>query len=137
MQEAVREFHEAMGQPAPGKYTELERKELRLNLIQEELDELATALGCNVGIHGEWVEMDGGGYDEEGVVDAISDILYVVLGTAVEMGLPVQRFFAEVHRSNMTKVGGPVREDGKILKPDTYEPPRIKCLLERLKKSEG
>jgi len=40
--------------------------------------------------------------------------------------------FSEIHRSNMTKVvDGKVvrREDGKILKPDTYEKPNIEAIL--------
>ncbi len=34
-------------------------------------------------------------------------------------------FFREVHRTNMLKVSGPIREDGKRLKPEGWQPPRI------------
>lgn len=69
-------------------------------------------------------------------LDAITDILYVLLGTAHAYGLgdKLQAAFNEVHRSNMTKVmpDGKVmkREDGKIIKPDTYETPNLQKVLE-------
>jgi len=69
-------------------------------------------------------------------LDAITDILYVLLGTAHAYGLgdKVEAAFNEVHRSNMTKVmpDGKVlkREDGKIIKPDTYEKPNLQKVLE-------
>lgn len=69
-------------------------------------------------------------------LDAITDILYVLLGTAHAYGLgdKLEAAFNEVHRSNMTKVmpDGKVlkREDGKILKPDTYEKPNLQKVFE-------
>ena len=68
-------------------------------------------------------------------IDAITDILYVLLGTAHAYGLgdKLQAAFNEVHRSNMTKVmpDGKVlrRDDGKIIKPDTYETPNLELIL--------
>lgn len=56
--------------------------------------------------------------------------LYVVFGTAIEFGVDLTPFFAEVHRTNMLKVGGATRADGKILKPDGWEPLRIAMMLE-------
>jgi predicted HAD superfamily Cof-like phosphohydrolase len=38
--------------------------------------------------------------------------------------------FKEVHRSNMSKVGGYKREDGKWVKPSTYSPASLDHLLE-------
>ena len=37
--------------------------------------------------------------------------------------------FREVHRSNMSKVGGYKREDGKWVKPATYSPAVIEPIL--------
>ena len=68
-------------------------------------------------------------------LDAITDILYVLLGTAHAYGLgdKLQAAFNEVHRSNMTKVMpyGKVlkRKDGKIIKPPTYEKPNLELIL--------
>jgi hypothetical protein len=53
-------------------------------------------------------------------------------GTAVEFGIDIQPFFDEVHRTNMLKVGGTTREDGKTLKPPGWEPPRIREMLEAI-----
>lgn len=63
--------------------------------------------------------------------DALGDLLYVVFGAAVTFGIDMGPIFDEIHRSNMTKIGGPVRPDGKRLKPATYEPPNLKPLLAR------
>ena len=90
------------------------RKELRLSLISEELRELSDAL------------------DEDNAVeaaDALADLAYVVIGAAIEWGIPLAEVFAEVHRSNMTKVAGNVRGDGKILKGPDYSPPNIASVL--------
>src|SRR2546429_6004229 len=40
-----------------------------------------------------------------------SDLLYVVYGTAVSYGIDMNPVFREVHRSNMSKVGGYKRGD--------------------------
>jgi predicted HAD superfamily Cof-like phosphohydrolase len=59
----------------------------------------------------------------EALAKELADVLYVVYGTADLLEIPLEAVFAEVHRSNMSKVvDGEVirREDGKILKPDTY-----------------
>lgn len=74
--------------------------------------------------------------DKIGILDALVDRLYLLLGDAHEFGmldiLPLA--FNEVHRSNMTKLenGEPLlREDGKILKGSKYEKPNIKQFLKK------
>jgi predicted HAD superfamily Cof-like phosphohydrolase len=71
------------------------------------------------------------------IIDAICDLLYVTYGAAIAMGIDINPFFEEVHRSNMSKLdpvtGRPIyREDGKILKPSTYSPADLKKVLLRL-----
>uniref|UniRef100_A0AAU3IBW5 Uncharacterized protein n=1 Tax=Streptomyces sp. NBC_01393 TaxID=2903851 RepID=A0AAU3IBW5_9ACTN len=60
----------------------------------------------------------------EALAKELADVLYVIYGTADLLEIPLEAVFAEVHRSNMSKVGpdGQVlrREDGKILKPTNY-----------------
>lgn len=46
--------------------------------------------------------------------------------------VPLQPFFEMVHQSNMAKLGGPVRADGKILKPAGWQAPAISALLAEL-----
>ncbi len=68
-----------------------DRCRLRINLLQEELDELQEAIKDN---------------DLVEVADALCDIQYVLSGAILEFGLG-ERFaelFGEVQRSNMSKV---------------------------------
>jgi predicted HAD superfamily Cof-like phosphohydrolase len=39
--------------------------------------------------------------------------------------------YAEVHASNMSKVGGPIRADGKVLKGNGYRLPDLSRVLKR------
>ena len=64
-----------------------------------------------------------------GIAQEIADLLYVVYGTAVSFGIDMEPVFREVHRSNMSKVGGYKREDGKWVKPATYSPAAITPIL--------
>lgn len=64
------------------------------------------------------------------VIDAMCDLIVVIHNTSNAMGIDLEPYFDEVHRTNMAKVGGPTREDGKKLKPPGWQPPRI---LEMLK----
>ena len=112
----VDEFHRRFSilqQTAPTDLNE-ETKRLRVRLIQEEFDESKES-------------MDGG--DLAAVAKEMADLLYVVYGTAVSYGIDMDPVFREVHRSNMSKVGGYKREDGKWVKPATYSPARIEPIL--------
>ncbi len=114
---AVLEFHRRFGVRI-GARPELPDEAtiaLRRSLIAEETAELDRAIADR---------------DVVEVADALADLLYVVYGTAVSFGIDVRPVFAEVHRSNMTKVGGPTRADGKVLKPAGWQAPRIAPLLE-------
>lgn len=88
---------------------------LRIRLIQEEFDELKEALRSK---------------DLEGIAKELADLLYVVYGTAVSCGIDMEPIFNEVQRSNMSKVGGYKREDGKWIKPPTYSPANLKPILD-------
>ncbi|MBM3223603.1 MAG: hypothetical protein FJZ47_07365 [Candidatus Tectomicrobia bacterium] len=87
---------------------------LRVTLIQEEFDELREALAQQ---------------DIEAVAKELADLLYVVYGTAVSCGVNMRPVFEEVHRSNMSKVGGHKRADGKWIKPPDYSPARLQPIL--------
>lgn len=85
-------------------------------------------------IHEEHKEFEKAIYDKDLVeaADALADLLYVTYGAAIAFGIPIDKVFAEVHRSNMTKFkdGPKFRSDGKLLKGPGFEPPRIKEILE-------
>jgi predicted HAD superfamily Cof-like phosphohydrolase len=90
--------------------------ELRIALILEETQELCKA------------------FDDKDIVevaDALGDILYVTLGCAVTCGIDLEPVFHEIHRSNMTKKGGYKAENGKWMKPATYDPPKLLPILKR------
>jgi phosphoribosyl-ATP pyrophosphohydrolase len=120
MQSAVRAWHEKFG-VVVGASVAIRRPKLRANLIEEEARETTEAIR-----RGDLTE----------AVDGMCDVLYVVFGTAVEWGLNLQPFFDEVHRTNMLKVGGATRDDGKILKPEGWQPPRIGAMLADLTREE-
>lgn len=124
-QAQVHEFHQAMELTAPETYTmEGYPGELRVKLLEEETAEFAHAWK-----KGDRLEM----------IKELCDILYVAYGAAVSMGLDLEPFFDEVHASNMTKLGGPVREDGKRLKPAHYKPADMGRVLDTVlaRRSEG
>ena len=89
---SVAEFHRTFRLPVldtptiPGP----DRCALRLNLLEEELNELREAIA-----DGDLVE----------VADALADLQYVLSGAVLEFGLgdKFKALFDEVHRSNMSK----------------------------------
>ena len=112
--ELVGDFMEAFGQQVELEPTwpDFNTRELRLDLIQEELDELAQAMEDR---------------DMVQIADALTDLLYVVYGAGHAFGIDLDECFQEVHSSNMSKLGPngkPIhREDGKVMKgPGFFEP---------------
>ena len=100
--------------------------ELRFHLHDEENQEVAEEL-ANLAREVELNELHVGGDLDPIYADLtkkIADNIYVLVGTAVVLGLPLKEAFAEVHRSNMSKLGEngkPIyREDGKVLKGPNY-----------------
>lgn len=117
-QQQVKEWMEEAEQACPDKpeFPSSEIADLRLDLIQEETNELAEADSLG--------ELDK-------VADALADLMYVVLGTAVAYGIDLEPVFQEVHRSNMTKfIDGHKREDGKWIKGPSYSPANIQPIIE-------
>lgn len=112
--EMAGDFMEAFGQEVKTEpeFPDFSTRELRLELIREEYEELEEALD-NKNI----VE----------VADALTDLLYVIYGAGHAFGIDLDACFAEVHASNMSKLGEDgraiKREDGKVLKgPNFFEP---------------
>ena len=120
-QDDVRDFHRLMiGQavtPEQPRRMDDYNGQLRFSLIEEEAREFGAAWDTR---------------DRLAMIDALCDLLYVTLGAAVEMGVELEPFFAEVHAANMKKVGGLIREDGKQLKPANWQPPDIAGVYRRL-----
>ena len=118
LEEMLREFHRGKvihrglmpRQPTfsiPG-----EVRSLRWALLREELRELREADQAQ---------------DIVKLADAIGDVIYVLAGTAVVHGIPLDDVLAEIHRSNMTKVNSP--SEAKLVKGPGYEPPDLERVL--------
>lgn len=112
----VADFHRACDIPILAKPQFVpERAALRSALIAEECQETVDAIARG---------------DIEKIADGLADVIYVAIGTALEFGIPLERVWAEVHRSNMAKLDpatGKVvrRADGKVLKPEGWMPPDV------------
>jgi predicted HAD superfamily Cof-like phosphohydrolase len=115
-QRMVEEFHRtfAIAVGATPGVPDADTRALRVRLIQEEFDELKDALAQG---------------DVTATAKELADLLYVVYGTAVSCGIDMEPVFREVHRSNMSKVGGHKRADGKWVKPPHYSPAVIQPIL--------
>ena len=93
--------------------------QLRVDLIEEELNELKEAIKNN---------------DIVEVADALTDILYVTYGAGHSFGVNLDKCFDEVQRSNMSKLGedgNPIYNDsGKVMKGPNYSAPDLKKIIE-------
>ena len=146
----VAEFHKTFDAPIldepqiPSK----ERCELRISLLQEELNELKQAIEDN---------------DIVEIADALCDLQYVLSGAVLEFGLgeKFNKLFKEVQRSNMSKACSSMKEaietlshykkkdgtegnykniddkwvvyrtsDNKVLKSVNYSPANLKKIIE-------
>jgi predicted HAD superfamily Cof-like phosphohydrolase len=67
--------------------------------------------------------------------DALADRLYVLLGDAVATGLPLEELFAEVHRSNLTKLPFIQTGHGRGAKGPDYQRPDIARVLRESEQS--
>ena len=117
--QAVKEFQRAVGQRVGVKpeFPDTNERNLRVNLLEEEYNEYNESENAD---------------DLVNLAKELADIIYIVCGTAVSYGIPLDKVFDEVHQSNMSKLidGKPLRrEDGKILKGPNYRPPNIEKIL--------
>lgn len=124
MIEQIKEFQRTFDEEPKKEFTDLSGADigLRYFLQEEELEEWSGATFAN---------------DPVATLDAITDQLYILLGTACKQGLIdcIPEAFSIVHAANMRKLDkdGKVirREDGKVLKPEGWKGPEeeLKLLL--------
>ena len=92
---------------------------LRHDLIQEELRELQKAMKTKNLIE---------------IADALTDILYVTYGAGHAYGIDLDKCFAEVQKSNMSKLGKdgkPIyNKSGKVMKGPDFFQPNLKQFVE-------
>lgn len=126
MYDKVLEFHKAFNlavnqAPSEGLLR------LRMKLIEEEYNEVRD-------------ELSRESLDLERTTAELADLMYVVLGTAISLGLPIIEVFDEIHRANMSKLGSdgkPIyREDGKVLKGANYQPASLTQFFKEMNRIE-
>ena len=116
----VKTFMNTYGQDVKEKAEFPENKivQLRIDLIEEELNELKEAIKNK---------------DIVEVADALTDILYVTYGAGHSFGVNLAECFDEVQRSNMSKLGEdgkPIYNDsGKVMKGPNYFAPNLKKIV--------
>lgn len=122
--DAVREHHEYTDQPIGPKPRRLpkDRIEPRLRIIEEELEELKAALVHKKNLASVvWT------------AQALADLVIAIVGISVEMGIPFDSIFEEVHRSNMTiprdDEYGYEDERGNIKRPPVGVPPDLLAII--------
>lgn len=117
VEEMVKEFHVVFGVSISNTKDEY-AVDQRINLNKEECRELEEAIRSG---------------NPEEILKECCDLVYVAVGTAVRFGMNFDEAFKRVHESNMTKIwpDGTVhyREDGKVLKPETYKAPYLGDLV--------
>lgn len=141
----VRQFHRVYGMPikedGPALDLDKPRLDMRVGLIMEEASEL---LGAVYGERAEkliekaWEEAkdnDQGERDLTETADALADMIYVIYGMALELGISLPAVLEQVQASNLSKLGEdgkPIyREDGKVLKGPGFFPPNVALALKR------
>ena len=91
---------------------------LRVDLIEEELEELKEAISKK---------------NLPETIDALTDILYVTYGAGHAFGVDLDKCFQEVQNSNMSKLddaGKPIfNENGKVMKGPNYFKPNLDQFL--------
>ena len=118
--EKVRLFMKTFGQEVKTNPSLSTKKinDLRVSLINEELDEFREAINNN---------------NIKEVADALTDILYVVYGAGHAFGVNLDKCFEEVQNSNMSKLGNDGRpifnENGKVMKGPNYFKPNLSQFL--------
>lgn len=110
----IERFGKACDQPA----SEANYK-MYLSLIDEEVGELVEAVAAN---------------DKVEQLDALVDILVVTMGAIRAAGWDGEGAWKEVMDTNFAKIDpntGKVRkrEDGKVLKPDNWQPPKLEKFI--------
>ena len=129
----VEEFHKVYGVAIDAPWTQ-DLLDLRCRLITEEYHEVEEALdNIDYCFFDDFVDPIKTKELRAELLKELTDLLYVVYGTAIALGLDIDEAFSRVHQSNMSKLGDdgkPIyREDKKVLKGPNYKPPFLGDLV--------
>ncbi len=120
----VKDFQNSADQPISDKPTlmSVEQVNRRIRWITEELEELKEAVSV------------------EQQADALTDVLYYLLGAFVELGVDPDPLFEIVHNANMEKLQNRKTDsEGKVLKPKGWTHPdgAIKEAIDEMRRKAG
>lgn len=106
----------------------------RVEFLLEELQELAEGCGLEIDAVAGGVGVINNGQVEQDLAqqaDALVDLVYVALGTAVQLGLPWEALWDDVQRANMSKVRGMTKRGHQVdvTKPEGWRGPRTHEIL--------
>lgn len=120
----VFDFHAKFGLPCGDRPAPLadDVARFRVGFMQEELDEYKRAVEAG---------------DLAKQCDALVDLVYVAMGTAVMQGFPWQEVWREVHAANMRKERASDAADSRstrghaldVVKPNGWTPPNVAAVL--------
>jgi predicted HAD superfamily Cof-like phosphohydrolase len=114
MWQDIKAFHEKFGLAYDGPPRDLPKDlaSFRLGFIFEELDELIIA------------------ENKADQLDALVDLVYVVMGTAYLQGFDFKEAWDRVHKANMAKIrGASKRSEGyDVIKPEGWTAPDLRDL---------
>lgn len=123
----IKEFHVTMGAAAPDTPTmpDADLLELRKTLIREEYEEVTEQIN----------QLKSGETDDmAALIHELTDLLYVTYGAIWACGVDPDPVFAEVHAANMRKLDGPRRADGKVLKPEGWQPADVAGVIDAMRR---
>lgn len=121
-QNLVTEFHRVFGCAANDQLglNNTDLVHCRIALMREELTEVIDAMTSGDLMH---------------TARELADLVYVVYGTAVALGIDLDEAVREVHRANMSKLGTDgrplLRADGKVLKGPHFRAPDVSSAVRR------
>lgn len=150
--EQVTEFHRVFGHPIENAplTPDVSQMKFRARFLLEETVELIQALGARhegnqhlrravdlIERAREQISMakdyEFNDVDLVEVADALGDLDYITSGAALTFGIPLPEVVAEIHRSNMSKLGAdgkPIYNDeGKAQKGPGYFKPQLELIL--------
>jgi predicted HAD superfamily Cof-like phosphohydrolase len=131
--EDVRKFHKRFGLLCFDKPGTLSHRKLveRIEFMREELNEFIDGCGLDQAPpHLDYKTARP--QDMAQMADALVDLVYVALGTAVQLGLPWDWLWDDVQRANMAKVRGETKRGHKVdvTKPPGWQGPQTARILE-------
>jgi predicted HAD superfamily Cof-like phosphohydrolase len=150
--EMVTEFHQVFGHPVESAplTPDIKQMRFRARFLLEEMSELIEAIGARhaknkhlcravdlIDHARDQIEMandyEFDDVDLVEVADALGDLDYITSGAALTFGIPLPQVVAEIHRSNMTKLGEdgqPIYNDeGKVVKGPGFEKPQLTPII--------